>query len=144
MSTLLATPSCGWSHLSFPNFDTPLSYIDDVALLLLQDFILVYLDKQVAAVTFDCEGYDTTLVLSNYDLYGIQTNTEPASFTHILDDHVREFLHQLVTNIETDLDKWASFSVFETDKETYEKETAKNKTRLQALIKEIKEHPNYG
>ena len=67
MSTLLATPSAGWSHLSFPNFDTPLSYIDDVALLLLQDFILTYLDKQVAAVTFDCEGYDTTLVLSNYD-----------------------------------------------------------------------------
>lgn len=140
---ILAKPQVGWSHIFLPNFDSRLSYLDDVAVLLLQDLILGYLDKHTSAVTFDCEGWDTTIVLTDFSIYGIKTDTEPSCFTEV-SGYVYVFIHEIITEIEQNLDLWASFTVMESDEQAYQKETEKNKATIKHLIQTIKEHKNYA
>lgn len=130
---ILSSPLNGWTSFELEDFHAPLSYVDDVPVLMLQFIRDCMLNKQ-ACVTFDCEGYDFTLVFtSSYDLYAITDENEPAKL-YQFQTPWQEVFENIVCDIEDCIDLWSNFPVHINSKNAVKNE----KRKILKLIERIR------
>lgn len=128
---ILSVPSNGWSSFELEGFHAPLSYIDDVPVLILE-FIRNFKLNGQAIMTFDCEGYDFTLVFTcNYDTYAITDEDKPKVYR--FDTTQPIIMDNLIHDIKDNIDLWAKFPAHVNS----ETEIRAEKRKILELIQEI-------
>lgn len=110
MGKYLSSPKNGWSSLDIGEFHGPLSYIDDVAYMLLNTFTTYY-ENKTASVVFDCEGWEFILVITEYRIYIIEEKNEAKLYSFDMD--VDEFIYDIIEELQNDYEKWCTFTIAE-------------------------------
>lgn len=131
MGKYLSSPKNGWSSLDIGEFHGPLSYIDDVAYMLLDTF-KTYYENRTASVVFDCEGWEFVLAITEYRIYIIEEKNESKLYSFDLD--ADEFIRDVMDDLENDYEKWCVFSTADEPEALIS-----YRWRLDLMMKELKE-----
>ena len=138
----ISKPKYGWSTLIIPchNADCQiaLSYIDDIAIYFLNEFMTYFETVENAedtlVLTIDEEGNTKKIVADQYRIYIIDEGTEKL---YVSDLDVLDFIFGCISEFQRNLSDWASFCVFEEFKTDYYKHVKENEKEIQSKIKII-------
>ena len=131
---MISNPKYGWCNFDLGDFHGHPSYLTDVAMdLVTACFSYCIEDNDYITVGFDEEDSEFILLADYHNCYIIEQKDE--DILHRIDINIKDFIKEIVNDVESDIDAWATFAVFDDDPE----EIKYNKTRLLNKIKLIKE-----
>ena len=134
---MISNPKYGWCNFDLGDFHGHPSYLTDVAMdLVTACYKYVINDNDYITVKFDEEGSEFILLADYYDCYIIEQKEE--DILHRMDIDIRDFIKEIVNDVESNIDEWAAFAEFDNDPE----EIKYNKTTLLNMIKAIKAEIN--
>ena len=131
---MLQTPKHGWSQITIKDWSDRLSYLDDVAYMLLEAVWNCLRMSGPECVKFDAEGYEYILVIDQCYSYVI-TMADSDTLT-VLDITLREIAQELISDIRRDMEDWVSFVDYGDMTEDQKNERRKDMTVLCDLIAE--------
>lgn len=130
---MISNPKYGWCEFDLGDFHGHPSYITNVATDLLEASYNYVLGKSNhITIRFDEEGSYFILVADCYDCYIIEQKDEDT--LHSIDIGIKDLIREIVRDIESDIDTWAEFGMFDNDLEI-----EVNKKWMINRIKKIKE-----
>lgn len=131
---MISNPKNGWCDFDLGDFHGYPSYLTDVAMdLVTACFRYCIEDNDYITVGFDEEDSEFILLADYHNCYIIEQKDE--DILHRIDIDIKDLIKEIVNDVESDIDAWATFAVFDDDPE----EIKYNKTRLLNKIKLIKE-----
>lgn len=131
---MISNPKNGWCDFNLGDFHGTPSYLTNVPIDLLIAF-KEYLYLGAGICWFDEEGAEFTLVMTPYSLFIIEEKDKPV-LHDFSDMNIKELALEVVTDVESNIDKW--WSDFNTSS-TYNDEGKKSyKFLLEDLINLIK------
>lgn len=104
---MLTKPRSGWAEITIGNWSERLSYLDDVAFMLLDAMLRSCKEHQPASVRFDAEGYEYIIIFDWECSYVIELKDEPRLIT--LDVPRDKIAMELANDISKNAKAWASF-----------------------------------
>lgn len=104
---MLSTPKNGWADITIGNWTDRCSYINDVAVDLLEAVLRAYETGEQQVVEFDAEGWEYIIVLGGWETYVITVNETNALTT--IDLSLDDFVPELLADIRENLESWAMF-----------------------------------
>ena len=123
---MLSTPKYGWATIKIGDWHDRCSYLDDVPLLLLDCFEAITRENKPAAIKFDAEGYEYTIVFDWMYAHIITDCFENVGFTYTsIKIDVVDLAKELVNDIKNNIDEWVDFVPLDLSDE--ERELRKNK-----------------
>lgn len=128
---MISNPKNGWCDFDLGDFHGHPSYLTDVAMdLVTACYKFIAGDNHYITVGFDEEGSEFILIADYYDCYIIEQkeNDKDNSILHRIDINIKDLIKEIVNDIESDVDEWAAFAVFNNDPEEikYNKEILLN------------------
>lgn len=133
---MISNPKNGWCNFVLGDFHGHPSYLTDVAMdLITACYKYVIGDNNYITVEFDEEGSKFILLANYYNCYIIEQKDK--DILHKIDINIKYFIKEVVNDIESNIDEWAIFTVFDDDPE-------KNKVTLLNMIEVIKEKIEKG
>ena len=131
---MISNPKNGWCDFDLGDFHGHPSYLTDVAMdLVTACFGYCIEDNDYITVGFDEEGSEFILIADYCNCYIIEQKEN--DILHRIDINIKDFIKEIVNNVESNIDEWAAFAVFDDDPE----KIRYNKIRLLNKIKLIKE-----
>lgn len=112
---MIKNPKNGWCSFSIGNFQGSPSYLTDVPIDLLQSFIDLR-TKGSGSAFLDEEGTTFTFVLTPYSIFIIEEK-EKATLHDLSDLNIDDIEKELIKDIESDLDGFSNFIVYEEKEE---------------------------
>lgn len=128
---MISNPKHGWCTFELENFTGRASYLTNVPVETLEQFINYWENTYTLSIFFDEEGSTFTLVANPYSIYIIEEKDEPKLIN--IDKHIENLTLELINDIEKDIDKWASEFVID------EAEVEENKNIITSLLNKLKE-----
>lgn len=129
---MISNPKYGWCDFDLGDFHGHPSYITSVATDLLEAcYNYVFGKSNYIYVRFDEEGSYFILLADCYDCYIIEQKDEDT--LHRIDIGIKDLIREIVRDIESDIDTWAAFGIFD------DLEIKVNKKWMINTIKELKE-----
>ena len=135
---MIFNPSYGWCDFKLGSFQGTPSYLTDVPFDLLNAFINRHYGKS-AAVFFDEEGTEFTLVINYHSMFIIEERKEKPILHDFSFININELEKELINDIESNIDGWVS-DFFFNDSEEEKKEY---KEKLLELLKKLKKLGRY-
>lgn len=133
---MISNPKYGWCNFDLGDFHGHPSYLTDVAKdLITACYKYIIGDNNYITVEFDEEGSKFILLANYYNCYIIEQKDK--DILHKIDINIKYFIKEVVNDIESNIDEWAIFTVFDDDPE-------KNKVTLLNMIEVIKEKIEKG
>ena len=106
---MLSKPNAGWSTITIGAWSDRCSYLDDVPFELLRALIRFCVTRMPAAVTFDAEGYEYT-VLFTYSAVHIISDQDDGYSLHSEEEvNCDALAAELSTDIQRDIDEWTQW-----------------------------------
>ena len=127
---MISNPRNGWSTFRLGDFFGTPSYLTNVPVDLLEEFIHYWKESRTLSVYFDEEGSTFTLVANPDSIYIIEEKEEPKLIN--INRNIKSLTFELINDIEKDIDKWASEFVIA------EEDVAENKDNILSLLSELK------
>lgn len=143
MKDILNHPKHGWCNFTLPantKDTTPYqitpSYLTDVMNDTL-DACINYLKNDIGIVTYDCEGDGEWLfIICKNDCYLVSNDGENITFHSTISGDT--ICRNIIRCYHNHVTEWAGFAVFESEENKYNKETEKNKQKLDCKVKTIR------
>ena len=131
---MISNPKNGWCDFDLGDFHGHPSYLTDVAMdLVTACYRYCIEDNDYITVGFNEEGSEFILIADYCNCYIIEQKEN--DILHRIDINIKDFIKEIVNNVESNIDEWAAFAVFDDDLE----KIRYNKIRLLNRIKLIKE-----
>lgn len=105
---MISNPKNGWCDFILGDFHGTPSYLTNVPIDLLIAF-KEYLYLGTGICWFDEEGSEFTLVITPYSLFIIEEKDKPV-LHDFSDMNIKELALEVVTDVESNIDKWSEFS----------------------------------
>lgn len=129
---MISNPKYGWCDFDLGDFHGHPSYITSVATDLLEaSYNYAFGKSNHITIRFDEEGSYFILLADCYDCYIIEQKDEDT--LHSIDIGIKDLIREIVRDIESDIDTWAAFGIFD------DLEIKVNKKWMINTIKELKE-----
>lgn len=134
---MLGFPNAGWSNFDFDE-NARISYIDDFPYVILEEIIDSIENNHTFCVTLDAEGYDYSIL--SYDFYDVEYILRKDNLSiKKLDINFKQFIENLIEDIEKDFDKWVIFPAsLDINECADEKEIEKASKKLRTLLDKTK------
>lgn len=131
---MISNPKNGWCDFDLGDFHGHPSYLTDIAMdLVTACYRYCIEDNDYITVGFDEEGSEFILIADYCNCYIIEQKEN--DILHRIDINIKDFIKEIVNDVESNIDEWAAFAVFDDDPE----KIRYNKIRLLNKIKLIKE-----
>lgn len=131
---MISNPKNGWCSFKLGDFKGSPSYLTDVPIDLLNEFI-DYHTKGYGMVWFDEEGHEFTLVLNPYSVFIIEEKESPI-LHYLPNTRAMDLEEELISDIESDLNGWAYF-VTDDDEEEIKMHRDEIRQKVAILRKEM-------
>lgn len=118
---MLATPKHGWSQITIGNWTDRCSYLNDVPTLLLEALELTCRTHRPAAVAFDAEGWEYTIVFDDFATHVISDNCDEGYIYSSVEVKPADLAKELIADIRRDIDGWADWAFEPSDDEVGER-----------------------
>lgn len=131
---MISNPKNGWCDFNLGDFHGHPSYLTNVAMDLINACYRYCIeDNDYITVGFDEESSEFILIADYCNCYIIEQKGN--DILHKIDINIKDFIKEIVNDVESNIDEWAAFAVFDDDPE----KIRYNKIRLLNKIKLIKE-----
>jgi hypothetical protein len=135
---VLTKPSAGWTNVVVGEFSDSASYLDDVPEMTLHGMLYFFRTGNPFCVEYDAEGHEFTVVSNHYETIVVEDEK-----THRYFVSADKLAHELIQDIEDNLDLWAKWNpgaYEETEPEEVELAKAKISDLLQQLRVELEKY----
>ncbi len=135
---MLGFPNAGWSNFDFDE-NARISYIDDFPYVILEEIVDSIENNHTFCITLDAEGYDYSIL--SYDFYDVEYILRKDNLSiKKLDVNFKQFIENLIEDIEKDFDKWAIFPAsLDIGEYADEEEIEKASKKLRTLLDKAKD-----
>lgn len=134
---IVSQPKHGWASFSLPKFCGKLSYIDDVASIILNTCRTYLETEQQVVMSFDEEGSEFHVLIQPYTTFVIHETNCPKLYAYIINAEC--LIRQLVIDIESNLENWITFNIGASpDEPEYQNEYNTAKESIISNLKYIK------
>ncbi len=135
---MLGFTNAGWSNFDFDE-NARISYIDDFPYVILEEIVDSIENNHTFCITLDAEGYDYSIL--SYDFYDVEYILRKDNLSiKKLDVNFKQFIENLIEDIEKDFDKWAIFPAsLDIGEYADEEEIEKASKKLRTLLDKSKD-----